>query len=83
MQEASPRECPLSGEHAKVRSWPIVLIRGRVPYVRNQPEAAFKCKRHSLIAPFAGALIPVRTIGLVQQSHCKNTVNYAILSKIR
>lgn len=49
----------------------------------NQPEAAFKCKRHSLIAPFAGALIPVRTIGLVQQSHCKNTVNYAILSKIR
>ena len=49
----------------------------------SQPEAAFKCKRHSLIAPFAGALIPVRTIGLVQQSHCKNTVNYAILSKIR
>ena len=29
VQEASPRECPLSGEHAKVRSWPSSAVHSR------------------------------------------------------
>lgn len=31
--------------------------------VRFQPEAAFKCKRHSLNAPFVGALIESKWFG--------------------
>lgn len=46
-----------------VRFWSIVLIRLRSPYDCNQPEAAFKCKRHSLNAPFVGALIESKWFG--------------------